>query len=100
MLANKVLSVYGQIRRIGSYVQAHAAAGPGHFIKSVGPEGASITLEDGSRWDIDPMVRFSVADWETNEMISIRRSTDDPGYGYEIDTTSRDDGALANYRKK
>jgi hypothetical protein len=45
------------------------------------------------------MVRFSVADWEVNEMISVRRSTDDPSYGYEIDNTSRDDGALGNYRK-
>jgi len=87
------------VRQRPKYSSDYPAAGPGHFIKSVVPGGGSIILEDGSRWEIDPMVRFSVTDWETNEMISIRRSIDDPAYAYEIDNTSRDDGALANYRK-
>jgi hypothetical protein len=87
------------VRQRPKYATDYPAAGSGHFIKAVGPGGASVVLEDGSRWDIDPLVRFSVADWETNEMISIRRSTDDPAFSYEIDNTSRDDGALANYRR-
>jgi hypothetical protein len=81
------------------YTTDYAAAGPGHFIKAVTADGASITLEDGSRWDIDPLARFGVTEWAPLEMISIRRSTDDPDFGYEIDNTSRDDGALGNYRK-
>ena len=60
--------------------------------------GVSVTLEDGSRWDIDPRVQFSVADWQPDDLVTLRRSTDDPAYRYEVDNTSRDDGALANYR--
>jgi hypothetical protein len=86
-------------RQRPKYATDYPAAGSGHFIKAVGPGGASIVLEDGSRWDIDPLARFSVADWEANELISVRRSTDDPAFSYEIDNTSRDDGALANYRR-
>jgi hypothetical protein len=82
------------------YSTSYAAAGGGHYIKSVAPGGASVTLEDGSRWDIDPMVRFSVADWESDDLVTVRRSTDDPAFAYEVDNTSRDDGALANYRAR
>jgi hypothetical protein len=62
--------------------------------------GKLVTLEDGSQWDIDPRVQFVVADWQPDDLISIRRSTDEPAFAFEIDNTSRDDGALANLRAR
>jgi hypothetical protein len=87
------------IRQRPKYSADYSAIGGGHFITSVGEGGASLVLEDGSRWDIDPLVRFSVEDWEPNDLITVRRSNDDPAFSFEIDNTSRDDGALANYRR-
>jgi len=79
------------------YSAAYSAIGGGHFIKMVTAAGGRVTLEDGSRWDIDPRVRFAVAEWEPDDLISIRRSNDDKAFAFEIDNTSRDDGALTNH---
>jgi hypothetical protein len=80
------------------YSTSYAALGGGHYIKAVAPDGSQVTLEDGSRWDIDARVQFSTAAWQPMEGIAIRRSTDEPAFSYEIDNTDRDDGALANHR--
>ncbi len=66
--------------------------------ETVAPGGISLTLEDGSRWDIEPRSHFSVAEWQPDDLISVRRSNDDEAYAYEIDNTSRDSGVLANHR--
>ena len=80
------------------YSSNYSAPGSGHYIKAVAPGGISVTLEDGSHWDVDPRTHFSVAAWQPEDLISVRRSHDDPSYAYEIDNTSRDEGSLANYR--
>ena len=79
------------------YSASYGAIGGGHFVKAVTAAGGRVTLEDGSRWDIDPRVRFAVAEWEPDDLISIRRSNDDKAFAFEIDNTSRDDGALTNH---
>jgi hypothetical protein len=86
------------VRVDAKYSSSYSAPGSGHYIRTVAPGGTSITLEDASRWDIDPRSNFSVADWQPEDLISVRRSNDDKDYAYEIDNTSRDSGALANYR--
>jgi hypothetical protein len=78
------------------YSTEYGALGGGHYIKAVAPGGVSLTLEDDSRWDIDPRQRFAVAAWHPDDLISVRRSTDDPAFAFEIDNTSQDDGTLAN----
>jgi hypothetical protein len=80
------------------YSGEYAAVGGGHYIKSVAPDGASLVLEDGTRWDVDPRQRFAVAGWRPDDLISVRRSTDDPAFAFEVDNTSQDDGTLANRR--
>lgn len=80
------------------YSSEYGALGGGHYIKSVAPGGLSLTLEDGTRWDIDPRQHFAVAGWSPDDLITVRRSTDDPAFAFEIDNTSQDDGALANRR--
>ncbi|MFN7982755.1 MAG: hypothetical protein U0Q11_12920 [Vicinamibacterales bacterium] len=88
------------LRLVGSarkYSSTYSAAGGGHYIKSVARDGSRVTLEDGSRWDIDARLRFAVAEWAPDDLISIRRSNDEAAFAFEIDNTSRDDGALANH---
>lgn len=88
------------LRLVGSspkYSNAYGAMGGGHYIKAVSPGGTRVTLEDGSRWDMDPRQYFAVADWQPDDLISVRRSTDDKAFAFEVDNTSRDNGALANH---
>ena len=80
------------------YSKSYAAVGSGHYIKAVAPGGTQVTLEDGSRWDIDSRQHFAVATWHPDDLISIRREEEDPQFAFEIDNTTEDDGALANYR--
>jgi len=80
------------------YAKTYPSVGSGHFIKSVAPGGVQVTLEDGSRWDIDPRQYFAVAGWQTDDLISIRREEGDPDFSFEMDNTTQDDGSLANFR--
>ena len=41
---------------------------------------------------------FAVADWHPDDLIAVRRSTSDPDFAFEVDNTTQDDGAMANYR--
>jgi hypothetical protein len=80
------------------YSKNYDAIGGGHFIKSVAAGGVQVTLEDGSRWDIEPRRHFAVAGWQPDDLIAMRREAGDADFSFEIDNTSQDDGALANYR--
>lgn len=81
------------------YSNDYRAIGSGHYIKSLTPGGGQVVLEDGSRWDIDPRQHFAVADWQVEDLISIRRADDeDKQFAFELDNTTQDDGTLANYR--
>jgi hypothetical protein len=77
--------------------QDYSAIGPGHFIQSVSDDGALITLEDKSRWAIDPRVRFKTMHWQHDAGISVRRATPENGFTYELDNIDEDDGVLARY---
>jgi hypothetical protein len=80
------------------YSRNYSAIGGGHYVKAVAPGGTQVTLEDGSRWDIDPRQHFAVAGWQPDDLITIRREEGDPAFSFEIDNTTQDDGSLANYR--
>jgi hypothetical protein len=95
--ADKTEHVLRLVSSTPKYSSDYAALGGGHYIKTVSPGGARVTLEDGSRWDVDARVRFAVAEWEPDDLISVRRSNDDDAFVFEIDNTSRDDGALSNH---
>jgi hypothetical protein len=75
----------------------YAAAGAGHFIKTVGAQGESVTLEDGSVWALDPRAHFFTAQWQPFENITVRHREPDRGFNYEIDNVDQDNGAPARY---
>jgi hypothetical protein len=59
--------------------------------------GRFLTLEDGSRWETDPDVRFQTAEWQVEAQITVRHASEQSGYTYELDNTDEDEGALAKY---
>jgi len=96
--ADKVEHALKLVGAVPKYSNTYSALGGGHYIKSVAPGGTSVTLEDGSRWDMDPGQYFAIAGWQPDDLISVRRSTDSPDFAFEVDNTSQDDGAMANHR--
>jgi hypothetical protein len=81
----------------GSPKLAYSALGGGHVVRSVSDAGRYVTLEDGSRWEIEPGGRYETADWELSANVTVRpASREDAGFGYELINTSTDEGALAN----
>jgi hypothetical protein len=98
--AEKVEHTLTLVESVAKYSNDYAALGGGHYLKAVAPDGRSVTLEDGSRWDMDPLQQFVVAGWQPDDLITVRRSTDDPAFAYEVDNTSQDNGTLANHRAR
>jgi hypothetical protein len=80
------------------YSPDYNAVGGGHLVKSVSRDGSRVTLEDGSRWDMDESRRFAVAEWQADDLIFVRRHPDDADFAFDLENTTQDDGALANYR--
>lgn len=76
----------------------YSAAGGGHFVKSVSRGGRVLTLEDNSRWEVEPRMAFVVAEWEIEDLITVRRHAGDEEYAFTLDNTTRDDGVAANHR--
>ena len=77
--------------------KAYAALGGGHVVRAVSDAGRYVTLEDGSKWEIDPWARYLTVEWESSASVTVRpASREDAGFGYELINTSTDDGALAN----
>ena len=83
-----------------STVGEYSAFGGGHVLKEVREEGRYLTLEDGSRWEIDPDVWFQTVDWQPQAQITVRHTREEDGFSYEIDNTDEDEGALAKYLGK
>lgn len=96
--ADKVELALALVGSAAKYSVTYAAVGSGHYLTAVAPGGTSITLEDGSRWDMDAGQYFAIVAWQPDDLISVRRSTSSPAFAYEVDNTSQDDGALANLR--
>jgi hypothetical protein len=77
--------------------KAYSALGGGHVVRAVSDAGRYVTLEDGSRWEIDPWARYLTVEWESSANVTVRpASREDAGFGYELINTNTDDGALAN----
>jgi hypothetical protein len=96
------LRLVKKIERAGTLASAAAkkaypALGGGHVVRAVSDAGRYVTLEDGSRWEIDPWARYLTVEWESSASVTVRpASREDAGFGYELINTSTDDGALAN----
>lgn len=75
---------------------AYEAVGSGHYIRRVDEDGRVVVLEDGSRWEVDPAVRFKAKEWRPEALITVRRAPVD-GYGYDLTNTDVDEGVFVNY---
>jgi hypothetical protein len=75
----------------------YTATGSGHFVKAISADGLTLTLEDNSVWDLDPLSQHFTIEWQAFDGISVRRSGPDQDFDYEIDNTAKDEGALARY---
>ena len=74
----------------------YSKLGPGHWIKSVSKNGKAITLEDSSRWEIDPADAQSAAAWPNATPISVGK----PGgsYPYQLIDASQNKAVHARYK--
>jgi hypothetical protein len=72
-------------------LKTYGAGGPGHFIRAIGETGRTITLEDGSVWDVDPRTQFKAAQWEALAGITVHRTEEDPDFNYILNNTDVDD---------
>ncbi len=77
--------------------QTYSGVGSGHFVRAVAEKGRFVTLEDASRWEIDPIDRYRTTEWEADEGITVRRATPENGFDYELSNNDRDEGAHARY---
>ena len=72
-------------------LKTYSAAGAGHFIRAIGEAGRTITLEDGSVWDVDPRTQFKAAGWEPLTGITVHATEEDPDFNYILNNTDVDD---------
>jgi hypothetical protein len=76
-------------------LKTYNAAGPGHSVKSIGAEGRTVTLEDSSVWSVDPRTQFKVASWETDALITVVLTKEDPDFNYILNNDDVDDWTFA-----
>ena len=77
--------------------QGYSGVGSGHYVRGVTENGQFVTLEDASRWEIDPRDRFRTVEWLADEGVTVRRAKTETGFDYQLDNTDRDEGADARY---
>ncbi len=77
--------------------KSYTGVGPGHFVLSVTSNGQFVTLEDKSRWEIDPGAWFRTMYWQAETNISVRRAEPGAEYAYTLINLDQDEGAGAQY---
>ena len=77
---------------------SYPGVGSGHWISSNDSDGAVITLEDGSMWQINSVDQADTALWLPITDITIVRAKSPIGdYKYELIDTEDDEKALGKY---
>jgi hypothetical protein len=81
-------------------LNTYAAAGAGHYLRTVADGGLTMTLEDGSIWDLDPSQQDTTAHWQPLAGIIVTYEPDqaEDGFNYFLNNTDDDEGALAKLR--
>ncbi len=80
-------------------LKPYGAAGPGHFIRAIGDGGGTITLEDGSVWNVDLRTQFKVAEWEALAGITVHATEEDPDFNYILNNADEDDWTFVTLAK-
>ena len=83
-------------------LKIYTAAGAGHYVKMVGAGGLTVTLEDGSVWDLDPTAQDRTAHWQPLAGILVTSEDDqsESGFNYFLNNTDDDEGALARSQSR
>ena len=80
---------------------AYTNTGSGHWIKSKSGNGAYITLEDGSVWEVESIDRIDTALWLPISDITVLLAPSPVGdYRYQLINTEDGEKALAKYLGK
>jgi hypothetical protein len=76
----------------------YGGVGSGHWIKEVSSNGAYITLEDGSLWEVNVIDRIDTAIWLPISNITVIVAKNSIGsFQYELVNTDDGEKALAHY---
>ena len=79
----------------------YGGTGSGHWIKEVSGNGAYITLEDGSLWEVNEIDRVDTSIWLAVTNITVLTSKEPIGqFRYELLNTDDGEKALARYLGK
>jgi len=79
----------------------YGGVGGGHWIKDVAGNGAYITLEDGSLWEVNEIDRVDTSIWLAITNITVLTSKEPIGqFRYELLNTDDGEKALARYLGK
>lgn len=76
-------------------LKTYGAPGGGHSIKTIADQGLTVTLEDGSVWEVDPRGQFKSSQWQALQGVSVRSISENSGFNYEIGNTDVDEAVLA-----
>jgi hypothetical protein len=89
--AERALRLIKRTEKLKSYL----ALGGGHFIKALADAGLTITLEDGSIWEVDPRGQYLSSQWQVEQGVSVRPIREENGFNYEVANTEADEAVLA-----
>jgi hypothetical protein len=73
----------------------YMAFGAGHLLREVSRDGRYVTLEDASRWEVNPQEWFKSAEWEPLASMTVRAAGGENGFNCELINTTEDEGVLA-----
>jgi hypothetical protein len=76
-------------------LKTYAAAGGGHYITAMADQGLTLTLEDNSKWEVDPRGQYKSATWQTMQGVWVRLIPQENGFNYELANTDVDEAVLA-----
>jgi hypothetical protein len=80
---------------------SYAGSNGGHWIRSKADNGAMVTFEDGSLWEINPLDRIDTVLWLPVDNITVMKASSPVGdYKYTLINTKDGEKALAKYLGK
>ena len=80
---------------LSNKTDSYSGVGGGHWVREVSSNGAIVTLEDGSLWELSAADRIDTALWLPTINITVLESRSPVG-GYKYTLINKDDGEKAS----